>query len=209
MKSDQHKLDQTLAGTEAVLREAEKCARYCELNPKETLRLRLLAEELLGMMRGILANYSAEFWIEGAEKKMALHMRALADMDISPAERRALLDVSSSGTNAAAKGFMGKLGQLFACGLFGGAEEMAAASGLLYAGMDCGTNMLPDEWSLQRYRNLLERAGKPEAWDELEKSIVASFADDVTVAVRSDRAEITIIKDFASENKTTNRGEAG
>lgn len=196
MKSDVQKLNQSLAGTGAVLWEAEKCARYCELTEKETLRLRLLAEELLGMMRGILADYSAEFWIESAGKAMELHLRALADMDISPAARKALLEVSTSGENEAAKGFMGKLSQLFACGMLGGAEEMAAASGLLYAGVDCGDYMLPNEWSLQRYRNLLERAGKSEAWDELEKSIVASLADDVIVAVRGDRAEIIIQKNF-------------
>ena len=36
-----------------------------------------------------------------------------------------------------------------------------------------------------------------EAWDELEKSIIANLADDVLVGVRKDKVEILIIKKFA------------
>jgi hypothetical protein len=38
---------------------------------------------------------------------------------------------------------------------------------------------------------------KTEAWDELEKSVLASVADDVIVGVKGKRASITVIKKFA------------
>ena len=55
-------------------------------------------------------------------------------------------------------------------------------------------------WSLQGYKESLEDAsgeqegtGKSkEAWDELEKSIVANIADDVVVGVKKDRIDMTI-----------------
>ena len=34
-------------------------------------------------------------------------------------------------------------------------------------------------------------------WDELEKSVIASVADDVIVGVKGKQAEITVIKKFA------------
>ena len=56
----------------------------------------------------------------------------------------------------------------------------------------------PIIWSLNNYREGLEQADDSdapvkEAWDELEKSIVASIAKDVVVGVKKDRVEMTII----------------
>ena len=52
-------------------------------------------------------------------------------------------------------------------------------------------------WSLNSYREALE--DKPEkddsdeeAWDELERSIVASLAKDVTIGIKSNLVEMTI-----------------
>jgi hypothetical protein len=38
---------------------------------------------------------------------------------------------------------------------------------------------------------------KAEAWDELEKSVIASVADDVIVGVKGKNAKVVIIKKFA------------
>ena len=56
-------------------------------------------------------------------------------------------------------------------------------------------------WSLHQYRNNLSDAkdqntAAQEAWDELEKSIVASIADDVIVGVKKDHVTMTIIKNI-------------
>ena len=57
------------------------------------------------------------------------------------------------------------------------------------------------EWSLLQYRCKVEESRKKneemeEAWDQLEKSIVANVADDVRVGVRSDIVELTIRRHF-------------
>ena len=55
----------------------------------------------------------------------------------------------------------------------------------------------PITWSLSNYRNALEESSdkipSKEAWDELEKSIVANIAKDVIVGVKKDRVDLTII----------------
>ena len=53
-------------------------------------------------------------------------------------------------------------------------------------------------WSMIDYRNALKEdidtnAGSKLAWDELEKSIVASIADDVIVGVQKDKVQLTIV----------------
>ena len=54
-------------------------------------------------------------------------------------------------------------------------------------------------WSLAKYRQSVDEArasdqDTTEAWDELEKSIVASIADDVRVGVKGDTVELVIEK---------------
>ena len=56
-------------------------------------------------------------------------------------------------------------------------------------------------WTLQTYRVDLDQArgahsDADEAWDELEKSIVARLADDIAVGVKGDRIDLVIKKQF-------------
>ena len=43
----------------------------------------------------------------------------------------------------------------------------------------------------------MKKEEKAEAWDELEKSVISSIADDVIVGVKGKCAEIVIVKKFA------------
>ena len=52
-------------------------------------------------------------------------------------------------------------------------------------------------WSLEQYRNSVKKEEQAEAWDELEKSVIASVADDVIVGVKGKRADIIVVKKFA------------
>ena len=65
---------------------------------------------------------------------------------------------------------------------------------------DAGLDPMDFEWSLLQYKSMVEQEKQhkqsSEAWDELEKSIVANIADDVKVGVRGDIVEMTIIKRF-------------
>ena len=51
-------------------------------------------------------------------------------------------------------------------------------------------------WRLEQYRKSVKKDGQAEAWDELEKSVVASVADDVIVGVKGRQANIIIVKKF-------------
>ena len=50
-------------------------------------------------------------------------------------------------------------------------------------------------WSLQEYKKIAKE-GEQE-WDELEKSIITSVADDVIVGVKGRTASLIIVKKFA------------
>jgi hypothetical protein len=52
-------------------------------------------------------------------------------------------------------------------------------------------------WSLGEYRTYVNKEEQAEARDELEKSVIASVADDVIVGVKGNCAEVVIIKKFA------------
>ena len=64
MKSNICKLNKDLTCLEAVLAEVEKVTTYNALEDKKALRIRLLAEELCGMLPGLVENFSGEFWAE-------------------------------------------------------------------------------------------------------------------------------------------------
>ncbi len=199
MITDTYTLDYSLDDINNALHIADKCAAYCELSHKQTLQLRLLSEELIGMMHGILGGYVCEFYLSSEGKDIEIHLNARADFDISAQEKQKLIAASSKGENLAYKGFMGKIRKLLECSVFGGESSLAAAGNITFTGIDYDTYMMPDEWSLQRYIQALEqsKAESPREWDELERSIVAKLADDVTVGVHADIANVVIYKSFA------------
>ena len=51
--------------------------------------------------------------------------------------------------------------------------------------------------SIAAIYNISSKEEKTEAWDELEKSVIASAADDVIVGVKGRKADIIIVKKFA------------
>ncbi len=184
---------------EKALDQVEKVAAYKGLSPKNTLHLRLLTEEMMGMMRSITGAPEGEFWIEDNDGEYALHLRVASRMNLE--KRAQLLSASASGKNEATRGLMGRIREFFDWGCD---EE--------YDGFS--TAMLPDafeyssspaldwEWSMRRYESMLSaRAGQDsaarEAWDELEKSVVARVADDVRVSIRGRDVEMVIVKKLA------------
>ena len=57
MQTDKIMVYSNGTGMEAALKEAEHFAQYQDLDHKSTLRLRLLAEETLGMVKAITGAY--------------------------------------------------------------------------------------------------------------------------------------------------------
>ena len=204
MKTDVIVIAPNGEGIADALAETERAAEYRKLEPKQTLRLRLLAEEMTGMLRTLIGEERFRYWVETDGKTFSLHLtgNTLMNTDL----RRELLEVSSSGKNAAAKGFMGRLREVFTTiSENGDGGTLAAEYGYGYVGvtgydasMDMSPNALLSGWSLRAYRNALaqNREQEPEKWDELEKSITAKLADDVKIFIRGNTVEMVIEKAF-------------
>ena len=197
------------SGMAEALLATEKLGADNGLAKKEKLRLRLLSEELIGLMRGIAGDVEALYWVEQAEKKYELHLKA--NVPMAPEIRRQLLAASSSGKNAAARGFMGKLREMVAVALLPQDQETAVqgdmAMGVLREENGSGRSTIRNPraqayaWSMKQYKSELKQNSKKdekaaEAWDELEKSIVANLADEVSVSIVGSSVEITIFKTF-------------
>ena len=186
---------------EKALEQADKVAAYKGLSAKDALHLRLLTEEMMGMMRSITGEKEGTFWIEDQDGEYQLHLKVRAML--TSEEREQLLAVSSSGKNESAKGLMGRLRDFFDWG--SDADLSAYSSPLLLpdAFEQSSSPMLDWEWSMSRYERALssqmeqgDQAVK-EAWDELEKSVVTHVADDVKVYIRGGTVELVILKKLA------------
>ena len=196
-------------GMQEALAATEKLGADSGLGRKENLRLRLLAEELFGMVRSIVGDMEARYWVEQEGKSFEMHLKS--EVKLTQETRRQLIAVSTQGENAAARGFMGKIRDMIAAALLpkdsGGASLL---SGLSMGLVSAAGNSSPSaqqaaadafRWSMKQYKDAVdsERSESEDArsaWDELERSIVASIADDIGVSVTGSTVEITITKAF-------------
>ena len=179
---------------------AEKTAVYNELDKKQGLQLRLLSEELVGMLPELLNRYSGEFWIENEGNRFEIHATVTSAVYNSE-ERSKVMSLSSSGKNAATVGFMGKVRGIVDAMLLSMADtdslSMAATMDTCY--VDSIGETMFSTWSLEQYRMELQQVEEIESkeyWDELEKSIVANLADDVIVGINGREVNIVITKKF-------------
>ena len=207
MKSNICKLNKDLTCLEAVLAEVEKVTTYNALEDKKALRLRLLAEELCGMLPGLVENFSGEFWAENEGDNYELHVELKAD-DMSIDLRDELISVSKSGKNAAAKGIMGKIRAVAETMLLAASDPtlqtIPVGEFYDYHGYNMGFGYIDPtitietgyiySWSLSNYKTAVEE--KEDEYAELERSIVAKLADDIIVGVRGKNVEIVVKKSF-------------
>lgn len=209
MKSNICKLNKDLACIETVLAEVEKVTEYNGLEDKKALRLRLLAEELCGMLPGLTQNFSGEFWAENDGDDYKLHVELKAD-DMNRDLRDELISVSKSGKNAAAKGVMGKVRAVAETMLLAAVDPdqqppLPAGGFYDYHGYNMGFGYIDPTilsetgyaymWSLYSYKTAVEEK-EEDAFAELERSIVAKLADDIIVGVRGKNVEIVVKKAF-------------
>ena len=212
MKTEVISVNSRGEGTELALEETSGLASAIGLDKKSALRLRLLAEEMIGMIQAITGVFSAQYWVEQTREGLCrLHLDAETSMDLQKKED--LLDVATDHRNAAAKGFMSKIWNLIEdriyqvneagqiqqesgnspmmFGVLGACDVEAASAMTSYAYL----------WTLSQYRDsvgarLDEDPTLQDALDELEKSIVASIADEVRVGIRGNHIELVIEKMF-------------
>ena len=181
MKSDVIQIHSDGTGLSQALDQAEAVAAYKNLPPKKALHLRLLTEELACMVRAMTGNRNASFWIEDEDGAFKLHLKTRAL--VTGEMREQLLGVSTSGKNMAARGFIGKMVELF---------ERSVEPGMMFITQDSEMNYA-SLWTLSACREAAASGALPrEEWDELERSVVVNLADEVEVGIREQRIELIV-----------------
>ena len=182
---------------EAALNQTGKVAAYKKLSPRSELQLRLLAEEMMGMMRSITGKADGRFWIEDSDNVYQLHLQVETRLD--PEKRGQLLSASSSGKNEMARGLMGRLRDFFERNAEAG---VVAPSPLLLSNAQemSSTPTLDWDWCMTEYQNEINSRVEQKdedairMWDELEKSVVTHVADEIKVSIRDELTEMVILK---------------
>ena len=204
MKSEKCKLNGTSACAEIALNETERFAQSCGLPPKKALHLRLLAEEALGMMNGLLSVRDGEFWVEKNKEGYELHAQARTKNMTAGAEKR-LLEASTSGENDCYKGVSGKICRaldwlisqqpaedddpiVFDAHKKQVLMDNPYARKMSEALASTGTV----QWSFSQYIASENPDLKAEQWDELERSVLSNLADDIRIGVRDRDVFITV-----------------
>ncbi len=198
-KSDQLYIDSTEEKASAAIAVVDEFLSLQNLDRKKAIHVRLLAEEAVGMVKAMTGDFEALFWMEQEDGEYKIKLTVKTDMDREKKEE--LLSLSTSGDNTAAKGVMGKIREIIENSLLDldsalrQQSKFGGNNGYTYVGM----GMLEDApvWSLNSYREALEdKSDKDdtddEAWDELERSIVASLAKDVTIGIKNNLVDMTI-----------------
>ena len=173
MKSDVIKIDNSGNGFQDALIQTTKSAQFRNLSHKETLQLRLCAEEKLSLARSVTGEMQASFWVESAGKQFDMHLSTKTVMDRE--KRENLLASATSRKNEAATTFLGKLRDAF---------EQAMLSDVTYS--------IPED----ALDDLANHPIEIPEWDEYEQSILRKVADEVKIAIRGDMVDMTITKKY-------------
>lgn len=179
-----------------VLTEVERAASYNQLSHKEAIQLRLLAEEMIGMQKGILGFVKGSFFVENEEN--TYHLCLHADITVDESTKERFIQLASSKENSAYRGFLGKVRKMVDA-LTNHAEENGFSyldSCNVYNSMSfISPSVSYDQvWALSEYRETVEEDSTE--WDELEKSIVANLADEIVIGVRGDYVDMEVVKTF-------------
>lgn len=205
MKTSKIKVNSRGYGMEYALDEVEDFSRLMGFDERSARRARLLAEETMSMVRAIVDEFSASFWMESTpDCNCELHLQAEAPMDYD--KKQELISASTQQRNEASVGIMGKIKDFIEDSLYNMQDGASVAIGESQA-MGMAGMVMNDihmwSWSLEQYRQDVQEQkekGDDEAiddlLDELEKSIVANIADDVKVSVKGNSIEMIIRKNF-------------
>ena len=189
-------------GRDKALELTEKTGAFCGLDHQSSLRLRLLSEELIELIRPFTDKIHGEFWLEAEDNEVQIHLKTDIPMDLQT--RNELLAVSSSGKNSAAKGLMGKIREMIASVTLPDDPETKEMTDQAFSLISIGSQMGAHydgaySWSMTAYMNQVNNIDNEDgkaAQDELERSIVANLADEVTVSIVGSEVEVIIFKSY-------------
>lgn len=213
MRSDAITIYGDLTGREEALDTAERFVSYNKLSGKDAMHLRLLTEEAICLVHGVMAGIEGKLWLESEKQDDTLICRICltANDNVTESQENKLLSVSTSGTNENAKGILGKIRELIRISAqhhpivnFDEVNAEDTFDDWYYMGVPHSESRMIDDyyvgyWSLDIYRKTLKESQpqSSEQWDELEKSIISNLADDVKVWLKNDTTEVVIEKRFS------------
>lgn len=185
MQSNVCKIENGIRDLGAILKESEKVAVYNELNEKQTLQLRLICEEIDGMLPKLIDEFEGAFWIDFQDGVCKVNV-SIQFNEFTTKKKKDLLSIAKNKKNASVTGIVAKIGAII--------EEFFLEPSNVNT-----LCMMSDSyhWSLNQYRVEVKKEKKAEEWDELEKSVIASIADDIIVGVKGLKADIVVVKKFA------------
>ena len=196
MKSNICKIEKGTGDLEAILTESERVARYNALDTKQTLQLRLLCEEIDGLLPHIIDDFYGEFHID-FEDGVCKVCASIQIPEWNGEKKENLIALAKNKKNAEAVGIVGKIREAIENFLLDAGES--ADLGMPQLGFGTGYSEGVDYaylWRLEEYRSTLKQQEETEAWDEMEKTVLTSIADDIIVGVKGKQANITVVKKF-------------
>ena len=199
MKSNVCKIENGTKDLAAILAESERVAEYNGLTYKQTMQLRLLCEEIDGMLPNMIDEFEGSFWIEFEEGICKIHV-SIEISEINSDKKEALIGIAKDKKNVAAVGIVGKIRDAIENFFLNEDREATISTSPISFHLATGYSEGIDYlylWSLEQYKLSVREEKRSEAWDELEKSVIASVADDVIVGVKGKQADIMIVKKFA------------
>ena len=167
-------------GADEALAMTERLSTDSGLDKKDKLHLRLINEELIGLLQSLKGDVGAEYYLEVSGQDYELHLNA--EVELTPEMKNKFI-ASWSKENTESKGFSGRLKEVI------GSALISRKDPVLY-------------WSMGDYKEEIERKarfkdnGSSNAMDELERSIIANLADDISIKIEGNRVEIVVYKKF-------------
>lgn len=198
MKSNICKIENGTKDLDVILKESERVAEYNGLTHKQTLQLRLICEEIDGMLPNIIDDFNGEFWIEFKDGICKVNI-SIQIPEYTAEKKTELINIAKNKKNSAVVGIVGKIRDSIENFLLDEVRMEALALSTVYLGLGTGYSEGADYtylWRLEEYRNSVKQGEQVEKWDELEKSVITSVADDVIVGVKKKQANIIIVKKF-------------
>lgn len=203
MRQETVTIKSTGEGFEEALALSASMGKEGCLDNKEAVRLRLLTEELIGLLRGIAGEVTADFSIKQYGKEYTLQLNG--DVVMDNVMHKQLIESSSSGSNSAVKGFTGKLREMIATMVLPGTIGHTIVSGFSMGLISMSSPSTTSEttaaaqsymWSMEKYAEGVKSSKNSDEKISLERSIIANIADEIKVSIVGSTVEITVYKNF-------------
>ena len=149
------------------------------LPEEQKLHLCLITEEMLSLFNSVTGTVNnAEFWLEEENGLFTFHLSAI--QKLGNVQRDELIQSTTSGTNEAAKGFLGKLKEMFI-------QAMSVGKDIDLYYTSAGYSQAAD---------LSDEIISSPKWDKFERSVLLSLTDEVRIGIKGGKVDLIATKQF-------------